>query len=227
MGEGVAVTIAHKLHNFPVLIASKRYQWSRTQLYPYAFLAVAVFASFPTLSAQTSFPDVKDSRDVMITFQRTDPMGGRPSYKLIVSGDGLVQYDGLGNVTHTGKRTRHISEAAVSELIEEFRSAHFFDLNDYRSSETDQPARVISFQIGFRRKQIVDYGLESHAADLPDGLSSGAPESLIQLEKRIDETAGAKKWVNDSWVRRKILRKPPHRCCYIEFSQQHLIPSML
>jgi hypothetical protein len=156
---------------------------------------IVVLALFRSLSAQESFPDVKDARDVTITFQHTDPLGGGPSYKLVITGNGLVQYEGVANVAHKGKRTRHISSTDVNKLIEEFRNTDFFGLRNYQSFATDMPVRIITFQVGSIRKEIVDRGYEPHAVNTPSGFSSGAPESLIRLEKKVVEIAGIQKWV--------------------------------
>ena len=129
-------------------------------------------------------------------------MGWGPSYVLSISGDGRVRYEGYAGVFTKGKRTAHISKVAMDQLVEEFRKAYFFELQDaYRSAATDLPVCITQFQAGTDSKKIVDYGLSSSNQD---GLRSGAPQELLQLEKRIDEIAGSKKWVEGSRLRRLL-----------------------
>ncbi len=85
-------------------------------------------------------------------------MGGGPTYQLSISGDGTVRYEGHLGVFIKGKHTGHISNAAVHQLIEEFRRARFFELHSYGSAATDLPVCITGFQVGTLRKQIVDYG---------------------------------------------------------------------
>jgi hypothetical protein len=101
-----------------------------------------------------------------------------------------------------GRRTAHISTFAMGQLIEEFRKALFFELQDaYRSAATDLPVCIIQFQAGTNSKKIVDYGLSSSDQD---GFRSGAPQALLQLEGRIDQLVESKKWVEGSWLRRLL-----------------------
>ena len=127
-----------------------------------------------------------------------------PSYKLVILGDGTVQYEGYGGVFTRGRRVGKASYTAVSQLIEEFRKASFFDLGNYRSAATDLPVSITGFQVGSIRKEVVDYGLASADPGMPPGFASGAPEALVQLEKRIDEIANSRKWVKGSLARRVL-----------------------
>ena len=153
-------------------------------------------------SSQSTFPDIKHVEDVVIVLQRGAGMGSGPSYRLSISGDGNVTYEGYSGVFTKGKRTAQISKVAIDQLIEEFRKAHFFELQDaYRSAATDLPVYITQLQTGTNSKKIVDYGLSSSDQD---GFRSGAPQELLQLEKKIDEIAGSKKWVEGSWLHRLL-----------------------
>lgn len=101
-------------------------------------------------------------------------------------------------------RMGHIPDAAVLQLIEEFRIARFFELQDYQSAATDLPVCITEFQVGTIRKRVVDYGFSSSVPDTSDDSRSGAPETLTQLERRIDEIADSKKWVKGPWLRRLL-----------------------
>jgi hypothetical protein len=153
-------------------------------------------------SSQSASPDIQHAEDVVIVLKRGGGMGWGPSYLLSISGDGSVRYEGYAGVFTKGKRTAHISKVAMNQLIEEFRKAHFLELQDaYRSAATDLPVCIIQFHAGPNNKKIVDYGLSSSDQD---GLRSGAPQDLLQLEKRIDEIVGSKKWVRGPWVGRLL-----------------------
>jgi uncharacterized protein DUF6438 len=165
------------------------------------FLALTPIVVHPT-SSQSAFSDIKHVENVVIVLKRGGGMGWGPSYLLSISGDGSVTYKGYAGVFIKGKRTAHISKIAMNQLIEEFRNAHFFELQDaYQSAATDLPGCVTEFQTGTNRKKIVDYGLSSTDQD---GLRSGAPQALLELEKRIDEIVGSKRWVQGSWLRRLL-----------------------
>jgi len=165
-------------------------------------LLLTVAAPVRLALCQTSFPEIKDPKDITVTLQRAAGLSGSPSYKLVVSGDGTVRYEGYGAVHARGVRTSQISRDAVNQLIEEFRKAHFFELHDYRSTATDLPGCRVSLQVGSISKEVLDYGLKSPQSDLPEGFTSGAPEALVQLENRIDEIANSRKWVKGSVLRR-------------------------
>jgi hypothetical protein len=169
-------------------------------------LGAALFAGFlslsPIASGQSTFPDTKDLRDVTIVLQRGGGMGGGPSYRLSISGDGNVAYEGYAGVFTKGNRRAHISNVAMEQLLEEFRKAHFFELQDaYQSAATDLPVCITQFHAGPNSKKVVDYGLSSSDQDR---LRSGAPQDLLQLETRIAQIAGSKKWVDGSWLRRLL-----------------------
>jgi hypothetical protein len=119
---------------------------------------------------------------VVITLERTACYGTCPDYTLRVTGDGAVTYEGRRFVRLVGKATAKISPEAVRALVAEFERMHYFDLEDkYTGGITDLPTTTTSIRIGSRFKQVVDY--------------YGAPPALRELEARIDEVAGSKRWV--------------------------------
>jgi hypothetical protein len=122
------------------------------------------------------------AEDVQITLERTACFGMCPVYTVTLSGDGTVRYEGRQFVRETGTRTWKIDAAAVAALAKEMEAAGYFELQDrYTARITDLPTTRTSLRIGTRSKTIEDY--------------FGAPDTLHQLEKRIDEVAGVKKYV--------------------------------
>src|SRR5947209_20308948 len=61
--------------------------------------------------AQRVQPEIKNINDVTIILHRGGGMGGGPSYKLVISGDGTVHYEGYRGVFVRGKRVKHISSS--------------------------------------------------------------------------------------------------------------------
>jgi hypothetical protein len=119
---------------------------------------------------------------IQITLERTTCFGECPAYRVALSGDGTVDYEGRQFVRVTGRQTWKVSPDAVAALAKEMEAAGYFGLEDrYTEHITDLPTTLTSLRIGARFKRIEDY--------------FGAPEALHRLEKRIEEVAGVKKYV--------------------------------
>jgi uncharacterized protein len=105
------------------------------------------------LHIQTSpvpFPEVVDIESVR--FEYTEG-----SIDIRVSGDGRVEYDGRGTGVAEGKHKRQIKAEEVQLLLDAFRKANFFSLNDdYSVGATDVGSETTSIQIGGRRKAVTD-----------------------------------------------------------------------
>ncbi|HKV47404.1 MAG TPA: ankyrin repeat domain-containing protein [Candidatus Acidoferrales bacterium] len=96
------------------------------------------------------FPEVTDIKSVR--FEYTDG-----SIDIRVNGDGRVEYDGQGTGVAEGKHTRLIKAQEVQMLLDSFRKANFFSLNDdYSVSATDVGSETTSIQIGDRQKAVTD-----------------------------------------------------------------------
>ncbi len=128
---------------------------------------------------------------IEITLERTACFGSCPVYTVTIAGDGSVSYEGRWYVGVTGKQGAHIDPAAVRALVHGFEAIDFFSLRDsYRSVEnadgsvtevTDLPTTFVSLRLGDRVKRVEDY--------------FGGPKALRDLEDRIDEVAGTRKWI--------------------------------
>jgi len=96
------------------------------------------------------FPEVKDIKSVR--FEYSDG-----SIDVRVSGDGRVDYNGQGTGVAEGKHERLIKAEEVQLLLDAFRKANFFSLNDdYSVSATDIGSEETSIQISDRRKAVTD-----------------------------------------------------------------------
>ncbi len=129
----------------------------------------------------------------MIILERTACYGVCPIYKLTVKADGSVLFEGEKFTKTKGKAEGRISKEKVRELVKEFEKADFFDLNgEYDCYQmTDNPSALTSIQINGKKKSIDHYrGCRKGSADFEKELSK-----LTELENKIDEIAGTRKWI--------------------------------
>jgi hypothetical protein len=122
--------------------------------------------------------------DVTITLERTACYGTCPVYKLTITGNGTVVYEGRDFVEVKGEQTSSISPAQVQDLVAAFEQADFLTLTDYMEQKvTDLPYAITSITIGGQTKTVNHYyGDDS------------APQELIDLESKIDEIVNSKQW---------------------------------
>ena len=120
---------------------------------------------------------------IVITIERTPCFGMCPAYKVSIKDDGTVTYTGTQYVKTSGTYTWKIDPAAVRALAKEMQDAGYFDLqNAYTSRMTDHPTIYTSLTIGARTKKVQDY--------------ITGPSKLKDIETRIDEVSGVKKYVS-------------------------------
>lgn len=82
--------------------------------------------------------------------------------------------------------TAKISHASLVELVDFFRKANYFSLNDrYVSGVTDNPAYETSISFDGVSKSVPDYV----------GKSAGMPPTVSDVEAAIDRLSGVCKWV--------------------------------
>jgi ankyrin repeat protein len=93
---------------------------------------------------------------------------GDGSVNLRVTGEGIVEYDGMGRVAVAGKHQRRITREEVQHLLKAFREADFFSLSDDCSvGATDVGSTTTSIQIGATKKAVMDDWV-----DLPPALTA-------------------------------------------------------
>lgn len=133
------------------------------------------------------FPEIKDWNSLRMRLKRTVCYGDCPAYSVEIRGNGEVAFTGEAYVFAKGSHRGTVSKQMVSELLEVFRRANYFSLDDkYSASITDNPAYTTSIEFDGRRKSVVDYV----------GLVEGMPEVVEDVEDSIDRVAGTKKWVS-------------------------------
>ena len=131
------------------------------------------------------FPQVHDWNSVRITLRRTGCFGKCPSYRVEIQGDGTVLYEGGNFVAVKGSRRGSIPKETVIELVNAFRDADYYSLQDeYAWEVTDLPSCTTSIEIDGRLKKVMDYG----------GEKIGMPLTVSKLEAAIDRLAETDRW---------------------------------
>lgn len=129
--------------------------------------------------------------DPVITLERTACFGGCPVYRIWVSADGKVGYEGRAHVRLVGAAAGEVPVSRVQSLLSELERAGYFSFaNRYTSAEptcgrysTDSPSAITSVRMEGKTKRIEhDYGC------------GAAPGALVVLEQRIDEVLNSARW---------------------------------
>jgi Domain of unknown function (DUF6438) len=157
-----------------------------------------------TISACSSwssqpFPESQEiPADTAIMLERTICFGTCPAYKLTISADGAVVFDGMEFVKTSRIVHSKISKDQLKQLIAEFERAQYFSLREsYYSEEdgcpefwTDSPTVTTSLRINGQYKSIIHYwGCQENNGE------SIYPKALFDLENKIDEIVGTKEWI--------------------------------
>ncbi len=136
------------------------------------------------LETPTTSPAGDPFSDLVITMERTACHGTCPIYKLTIQGNGTVIYEGQDFVQVKGKQTASLSPAQIQELVSAFERAKFFTLSDYTHEDaTDSPSVITSITLKGKTKNVNHYYGDN-----------AAPQSLFDLESKIDEVTNSKQW---------------------------------
>lgn len=133
------------------------------------------------------FPEIDDIAKVRITLRRSEDLhpcqGGRnPNYELELRGDGqmkLTEFARFGRIAN--ERIGRIDIGAFQDLVEQFRAADFFSLQDeYRSDWSHQTTQTLFVEIGDQSLRVRDYV----------GETVGMPLIVRELQDAVDRVAG-------------------------------------
>jgi hypothetical protein len=162
-----------------------------------ALIAVAA-SSMAFSTGPQAIPD-----DFVITLTRSTCFGECPAYAVSVDAKGNVTYEGKKFVRVEGRQTDRVPVARVAALAATVERIRFFELDErYRFIHTPD-GRAIS--ISHRPTTFVMVTSAGRSKHIEDYI--GAPESLKQLEKQIDETARTKRWITlDERTLRQMIR---------------------
>lgn len=132
--------------------------------------------------------------DTLITLERTRCYGMCPSYKITISADGSVIFEGRHFVKETGIAKSTISEEQLRELLAAFEEINYFRLRDRYEDDgdgcvgvvTDHPSAFTSIRIHGKSKSVKHY-LGCRGVQ---GL-----EELKKLEDAIDAAVNSAQWI--------------------------------
>ena len=98
-----------------------------------------------TKSAAKTPAPVPVAAGPVLTFERTPCFGTCPAYVMQVFADGRVAYDGRRGVPMLGPKELRLPTAAVANMLQMAKEAHFDQFQDrYSRGTTDLPSTVIA-----------------------------------------------------------------------------------
>lgn len=167
-----------------------------TQILILASLLPAPWGFLPKASPiQTAKPGSQAvPHDTLITLERTGCYGMCPIYKVSISSDGTVVFEGNRFVKNIGTARSKISQGQISELLIMFEKINYFELsNQYAQPEdgckewlTDHPSAITTITTSGKSKSVTHYygcrGLE-------------VLKELEKLEQAIDNAVNSAQWI--------------------------------
>ena len=145
-----------------------------------------------------TFHQQRIPKDTLISLRRTICYGRCPDYRVTITADGTVTFEGYKYVKASGTVQSKITPEQVQQLISEVQKANYFALkNNYVRKEdgcpevwTDNPSAITEIKINGKKKSITHY----HGCEENRGTSI-YPKALTELENKIDEIADTKQWI--------------------------------
>ena len=134
-------------------------------------------------------------RNFRITLEHNGCPKTCPVYSVMINGDGTVLYKGLKNVKEIGKQEYKIPADALTELNGLLYDASRGNIDEYGSQDGAEKTIIIT----------IDYGQVKRIVNHDDS----GPESLKQLEEKIEEIAMVKQFVqaDDQFTISDILKE--------------------
>jgi Domain of unknown function (DUF6438) len=155
------------------------------------FSALAMLLAVSAHAADVS-PDIADWSTLKITLWR----GGCEceTYKVEISGDGTVEYEGYDVVAVRGLHRFRIPESAVRDLAAAFRRANFFDVPE--DNLRREPGVVYAIPLDAFNTYL-KISFDGRTKETTDYAGSGnlVFENVRALETMIDDAAGMSSWV--------------------------------
>lgn len=147
-------------------------------MYSFFILLIAPCNSSKKLAETT---DVSTSKAV-ISYQTTACFGRCPIYALTINGENkTATFIGTQNTEKIGTFTKSISSKELNSFVKAFEDAQFNSLNnEYLGNITDFPIKLITYSNNGKTKIIKS--------------RSGAPETLTNLEKLLNDYANSDGW---------------------------------
>lgn len=131
-------------------------------------------------------------RDFQVTMERGPCFGTCPIYRVTISANGEVTFEGERFTKAIGTRQKRISRDAVRQLTDAIEAIDFFSLDRYdegspscREYSTDDVHVTTTVTMNGKTKKVPHYhGCHAFAVQ----------KKLTKLEDRIDEIAGIEEW---------------------------------
>jgi Domain of unknown function (DUF6438) len=147
-------------------------------------------------SSQTALPQ-NIPPDLEITLERTMCLEFCPTYKLTITADGAVVFEGRKYVKQEGATIKSaVSQEQLKQLMAEIDRVKFFSMKDDYSFRTlcaaDHPSAITSIRINGKSNRIDHY----LGCDRLEG-----PKALTELENKIDEIVNTAQWIPDKYRR--------------------------
>jgi hypothetical protein len=154
-------------------------------------LLLAACAHRPPADESTTSENARTEDGPVLTLERTACFGACPVYRLSVTADGSISYEGRAHVRQLGPASGRVAPERLEQLLSELEHAGYFSFADrYTPAEpvcgratTDSPTAITSIRFKGRAKRVEHYY----------GCGN-APGALAVLEQRIDEVLGAAQW---------------------------------
>lgn len=128
-----------------------------------------------------------------ITLERTACFGTCPIYKLTITSDGNVTFNGIRFTKTIGTAKGKISASDFRQLVREFEQIDYFSLPDFLPGTAVCPRRVTDMPSA--NTSIKAKGKQNSVRHYYGCGDAGPLAGLIALEKKIDEVAGTQKWI--------------------------------
>lgn len=134
-------------------------------------------------------------RDTLITIERTACFGPCPEYKITITANGKVMFEGRRSVKKLGRAKSVISKERVRKLLAAFEKINYFELRDSyegpgdgcKQWATDNPSAVTSIRTNGKSKSVRHYYGCKGVEVLAD---------LESLERAIDEAVNSAQWIH-------------------------------
>jgi Domain of unknown function (DUF6438) len=159
-----------------------------------SLVAILVLSATGASGIRVSAAAQQIPQDTLITLERTVCYGTCPSYKLTISSDGAVVFEGRRFVKKVGTVQSTISQEQLRDLIEKFDKINYFNLrNRYQDPEdgcdgfvTDNPSANTSIRINGKSKSVRHYYGCTGIKVL---------DELTKLEQAIDDAVNTAQWI--------------------------------
>jgi len=162
----------------------------------------------------------KEKTELFLSMKRSGCYGQCPIYDLTIEPNGKVIFEGKFYTETTGKVEDKISDEKINQLAEEIKKTNFFLFDDAYNSKsgncpdfaTDSSSVTLYIKINGKVKTINHYlgCQDNYRKEIAKGNSNEIPvideaeftkrifpQQLYNLENKIDEIVGTKRWIGE------------------------------